>query len=288
MEYPVEETKRVNSDVTINFLVDNSAGEGLIAEHGFSLWICLGPRRILFDTGEGHALAANAKGLGINLKDADMIVLSHGHYDHTGGLADVLKESQHADLYCHPGAVLPRYVIRNGFSTSIQMPKESILAIHGMQDSKIHWVTSEPLKLNDGLGITGQIPRLTDFEDVGGPFFLDEKGNRPDQIDDDQALWINTDDGLIICLGCCHAGLINTLDYIRSLTGITRVRAIIGGLHLLNADERRLERTIASLRSFSPELIVPCHCTGELATQFLGQAYGSRMLRGHSGMTLDF
>ena len=101
-------------------------------------------------------------------------------------------------------------------------------------------------------------------------------------------LAINTGAGLIICLGCCHAGLINTLDYIRRFTGISRVRAIIGGFHLLNADERRLERTISSLKSFSPELIVPCHCTGEQATLLLSEVYRNQTLQGYSGMTLNF
>jgi len=283
-----QETNQVSSNLSITVLVDNRAGKGLISEHGFSLWLRLGNRRILFDTGQGQALAFNARELGVSLKETDIIVLSHGHYDHTGGISDVFRQSQQMEIYCHPGAVLPRYVIRNGISHCIQMPKESIIAINSIQESKIHWVSSEPVTFMEGMGITGPIPRLTDFEDVGGPFFLDEKGGRPDRIDDDQALWVNTGAGLIICLGCCHAGLINTLDYIRRFTGISRVRAIIGGLHLLNADERRLERTISSLKSFSPELIVPCHCTGEQATLLLSEVYRNKTLQGYSGMTLNF
>ncbi|MFH0960081.1 MAG: MBL fold metallo-hydrolase [Pseudomonadota bacterium] len=282
------ETNKVNSDISMTILVDNKAAHGLISEHGFSLWLRLGKRRILFDTGQGNALTTNARKLGLNLGETDTLVLSHGHYDHTGGISDVFRQSPQMDIYCHPGVVLPRYVIRNGDAHCIQMPRESILALNNIQESNLHWVSSTPVTFIAGTGITGAVPRLTDFEDVGGPFFLDAEGTRTDQIEDDQALWINTAEGLIICLGCCHAGLINTLDYICQITASSKVRAIIGGLHLLSADERRLERTIDSLKSFSPGLIVPCHCTGERATQLLGEVFGSRMLQGYSGMNINF
>jgi len=100
--------------IRITVLVDDRGADGLCAEHGLSLWIEADGRRILFDTGQGRALFRNAPRLGAQLKDADGIVLSHGHYDHTGGVAEVLKIAAAARLVLHPGAVIPRNAVREG------------------------------------------------------------------------------------------------------------------------------------------------------------------------------
>jgi 7,8-dihydropterin-6-yl-methyl-4-(beta-D-ribofuranosyl)aminobenzene 5'-phosphate synthase len=201
----------------VTILVDNHAGEGLVAEHGLSLWIETEDMRILFDTGQGSAFANNARVLGIDLGKTNILVLSHGHYDHTGGIPQVLQQAGNANVYCHPGIVLPRYSIRNGMPKPIQIPLASMAAIDGLPLEHLHWL-QQPLWLSDRIGITGLIPRETSFEDTGGPFYLDPRGKEADPIEDDLALWIRTDDGVIVCVGCSHAGLVNTLNYVRCLT----------------------------------------------------------------------
>lgn len=106
------------------------------------------------------------------------------------------------------------------------------------------------------------MPRQSDFEDVGGPFFLDPDSHAGDLIEDDQSMWFETDDGLVILLGCCHAGLSNTVEHIRKFSGIQKVKGIIGGMHLVNADQNRLDRTFAVMKEWKPAFLVPCHCTG--------------------------
>ncbi|MBN1866781.1 MBL fold metallo-hydrolase [Candidatus Sumerlaeota bacterium] len=273
--------------IEIAILVDNQAGEGLVSEHGLSLWIEAGSKRILFDTGQGSALSGNAKLIGVALEKTRILVLSHGHYDHTGGIPDVLGMAPDAEVYCHPGAVQPRYSIRDNAPRPIQIPQEALARLNRHPSRRVHWV-SQPLTLSDKIGLTGPVPRETDFEDAGGPFYLDPDGERPDPIEDDQSLWISTPEGLIVCLGCCHAGLVNTLDHIVRITGESRIRAIIGGMHLLNADARRLEATVAALRSFSPNWVFPCHCTGEPAVQSLKTALGSRVVPARSGEKYEF
>ena len=162
----------------ITILVDNQAGAGLVAEHGFSLWIETEDRRILFDTGQGSALEKNAEVLGIDLAETDMLVLIHGHYDHTGGVSLGLRQAEKAALYCHPGAVHPRYNVRNGMARSLQMPSHAMRAIDKLPWEQVHWV-QHPLWLTDTIGMTGPISRETAFEDTGGPFFLDAGGLRP-------------------------------------------------------------------------------------------------------------
>jgi 7,8-dihydropterin-6-yl-methyl-4-(beta-D-ribofuranosyl)aminobenzene 5'-phosphate synthase len=275
-----------STQVKITILVDNHAGDDLIAEHGLSVWIEAEGRRILFDTGQGGALAANALSLGVDLGEADALVLSHGHFDHTGGIPHVLKTARCIDTYCHSGAVLPRYSIRNGTPKPIHMPRDCLAAIDSLPWHRLHWV-QEPLRLTGKIGLTGPIPRETSFEDTGGPFYLDPEGRRTDAIEDDLALWIRTDKGLVICVGCCHAGVVNTLNHILRLNPDSKIRAVIGGMHLLNASEKRLDRTIAALRSLMPELVVPCHCTGEGSIERMKDALGSRTVSGRAGMTLQ-
>ena len=277
----------ISANVRITILVDNQAGDGLTAEHGLSLWIETEGKRILFDTGQGIALESNARALGVDLGETDILVLSHGHYDHTGGIPQVLQHARKTNVYCHPGVVQPRYSIRNGTPKPIHIPQEPMSAIEKLPAQCLHWV-AQALLLSKRIGITGPIPRETIFEDTGGPFYLDPEGRRADPIEDDLALWINTAEGLVVCVGCCHAGLVNTLNYVRRLSGDSRLRAVIGGFHLLQASDQRLAQTVAALRSMAPEMVVPCHCTGERAVEGLRSVLGKRVLLGRTGVTISF
>ena len=273
--------------ISITILVDNEAGAGLEAEHGFSLWIDTGDRHLLFDTGQGELLLANAAALNIDLGQADSVMLSHGHQDHTGGLASLLHHCHTFDLYCHPAAVHPRYSVRNHQAKSLQMPRLSMAALDRFPQEHLHWV-QHPTLLAPGIGLTGPILREAGFEDTGGPFFLDQAGQRPDPVDDDLGLWIATDSGLIVCVGCAHSGLINTLRQVLRQNPGQRIRSVIGGFHLLNADRRRIESTIKVLKDMAPEQIVPCHCTGEAAVEQFRHAFGRVCRPGMAGMKLRF
>lgn len=277
----------ISAKTKITILVDNHAGDGLFAEHGLSLWIEAEGLHILFDAGQGMAFESNARSLGVNLDETDVLVLSHGHYDHTGGIAQVLQRALKTNVYCHPGIVQPRYAIRDGTPKSIQLPQMSMAAIDRLPSQHLHWV-QQPMLLSERIGVTGPIPRETSFENTGGPFYLDPEGRRADPITDDLALWVQTDDGVIVCVGCSHAGLVNTLNHVQCLSSGQRVRAVIGGFHLLNASRERLDQTVAALRLFEPDIVVPCHCTGDLATETLRNGLGERVLPGAAGMTYRF
>lgn len=275
-------------EVTITILVDNLAREGLAAEHGFAVLIGAGGRKILFDTGQtGAVLGGNADALGEDLSGVEAMVLSHGHYDHTGGMPLALARAPGAAVWCHPGVFAPRWSLRDGAAREIGMPPAAQEALTALPVGQLRRVTA-PVQAAPGVWITGPVPRGNPFEDTGGPFFLDPEGTKPDMLPDDLSLWMETPEGVVVLTGCCHAGLMNTLMLVRNRTGGRPLRALIGGFHLVNAGEQRMARTLETLRTLNPATIVPCHCTGEAAVQVLQEALGDKVTPGAAGGMMRF
>jgi 7,8-dihydropterin-6-yl-methyl-4-(beta-D-ribofuranosyl)aminobenzene 5'-phosphate synthase len=253
----------MNAPVRITMLVENTArGQGLLGEHGLAFWIDTGAHHVLFDTGQGLVLVPNAHRLQIDLTCTDAIALSHGHYDHTGGLRHALNLAPHAKLFMHPQAVIRRYSghADNAREIGMASPSEAELK---QESLRIVW-TAQPTEIVPGIFVTGEIPRKTAYEDTGGKFFLDAACHKPDPIADDQAIYLDTEPGIVVILGCAHAGVINTLDYIRAITR-RPIRAVIGGTHLVNASPQRLSQTLAALRGMNLLMLAPSHCTGPRA-----------------------
>ena len=274
--------------IRITCLVDNTASrDDLVAEHGLAVWIDFGDRRLLFDTGQGQALPHNADALGIDLAAADAVVLSHGHYDHTGALGSVLARAPRVKVHAHPSVLLQKYSRRRGGRTrSISMP-EPTAEVLGSRGDLVVW-TNEPTEVFPGVWVTGQVPRSTAYEDVGGPFFLDARCKCPDLLDDDQALFFDTAAGTAVVCGCSHAGVVNTLQYIRGLTGERPVAAVVGGMHLRSASPMRIRRTVRALRKLRVGRLAPCHCTGEAATAALSAAFPGRCESFAAGESMEF
>lgn len=266
-----EDSVEGNTDLVITLLVDNTAGgQGMQAEHGLSFWIERGDVRILFDTGQGMVLQHNAKMLGIPLASVDSIVLSHGHYDHTGGLADVLNIANSPKVYAHPNAFQPKYSRKKDSVRYIGIGEAHKQAV--MRQAEFCSVTV-PREIAKGIWCTGPIPRLNRFETFEGQFFKDLACETADFIEDDQALYMECEQGIIVVLGCAHAGVVNTLQYIRMLTNDQPVLAVLGGMHLGGATTERLEYTVKKLHSMNIEEIMPCHCTGFQGMAYLSQSF---------------
>jgi 7,8-dihydropterin-6-yl-methyl-4-(beta-D-ribofuranosyl)aminobenzene 5'-phosphate synthase len=274
--------------IRITVLVENSVHrQGLVAEHGLSFHVQSREHSLLFDTGQTDLAVINSETLRLPLDRVEAIVLSHGHYDHTGGVPAMLEVVPEARIYLHPAAFEKKFSQNaNGRSREIGMSDCVVQAIRHRTGGFIE--TTVRTEIMEGVFATGKIPRSNVFEDTGGTFFLDAAGTRPDPLVDDQALVINLGRSVVLLLGCAHSGVVNTLDHVRHLTGGKPVRAVIGGLHLGSASEARIQQTIAHLREAQLEILAPAHCTGWPATAKLWQAFPEIIRSASVGTVFEF
>ena len=259
--------------IVVTTLVENSVhARGLPAEHGLAFHLQAGPRSLLFDTGQSDLLVKNARSLRVNLAAVAAIALSHGHNDHTGGLQVAREAAPQARLFLHPASLAPKFAGNpDNTGRPIGMDEANAKAIRAAPNAVV-W-TSQPTELLEGIFVTGGIPRRNAFEDTGGRFFLDAACTQPDPLKDDQALFFDTAEGLVVLMGCGHAGVVNTLEYIRQLTSGRPIHAVLGGLHLLNASSQRMEKTLEAFRRLDIQRLASGHCTGLAAQAQLWTAF---------------
>ncbi len=253
------------------FLCDNRAEGPFVAQHGLAVWVEAGGRKFLWDSGPNGLWLDNSDRLGIAVEDAEAVLLSHGHYDHTGGLRALLARTGGLRVLGHPDIFSERFSVRRGERRPIgfQFSREEVEDLGAVFE-----LDRGPRQLDEGIWLTGEIPRRTEFETPEMAFRT--SSGEVDPLRDDQALVVRTEEGLVVLLGCGHSGAINTVRYARELSGESKVLALVGGMHLQGASEDRVRRTAEGLSDLGVERVIAAHCTGWRAACRLADVLGER------------
>lgn len=281
--------------IRISVLTENSVGiNGALAEWGWSVFVETDTNAFLLDTGPGISACHNAQILGIDLKRVDKIVLSHSHFDHTGGLRDILRVmgKKEIEVVAHPDIWSKRYNRKKNGDRYMGMPfQREELESYGARFN----LTSEPYPLLPNVMTCGEIPMYTEFEATSTPahgetgrYLIDESGQQPDTIADDLAVIINSSEGLIVFLGCAHRGIVNTLRHAQHISGEEKIHAVIGGAHLIAESDERIDKTIAVINELQIQKIGLCHCTGPKAVARMVAEFGNRFIFCNAGTTYQF
>ncbi len=274
------------SKVKLTILAENRVNNPkLIAEQGLSVLVQTSQGNILFDTGQTDAFMHNAIQLGIDLNLVDMVVLSHGHFDHTGGLTHFVKHIKPISVVCHPALTNKKFRVYPNGKVDIGVPWEK----KDVTSSGANFIfKSHAHELFPDVWISGEIPRLTEYE------FIDETYQQRvlesfihDEIHDDMSLILNSEKGLIVLLGCGHSGAVNSVKHAMRITHNNTIFAIFGGMHLLGNPLKKIERVVADLKKIDPAFIVPLHCTGFTAMHTMFQHFKGRVKLMNVGDSFD-
>jgi 7,8-dihydropterin-6-yl-methyl-4-(beta-D-ribofuranosyl)aminobenzene 5'-phosphate synthase len=276
--------------VTITTLVENTAGiPHVLGEWGQSLLIEADGKRVLFDTGPSGVIIENAKKLNVDLSNIDLIALSHGHYDHTGGLMDVLTLIKKAgtrpngvEIIAHPDIFQRKCIYIKGMqpgSVGIPFLRAELEALGAHFN-----LTEKTISISENIITTGEVEISNSYEKIDAVLHVQEGEEFvPDSLDDDLSVIIKTDKGLIVLLGCAHRGMINNITHAQKVTGVGRIYAVIGGTHLISAGPEQMSETVKALKGLNIQKLGASHCTGPKSAAVLAREFGDTFFFNNTG-----
>lgn len=286
-------------ELKITTLIENmpdDAGQ-LLYEHGFSLYIEFQGKKILFDTGQSGEFLKNAEKLGKEIKGVDYFLVSHGHYDHSGGVlqtAELLDERTR--MYVGNGFFLPKYKQLEDGSykyTGNNFSEQELTELLGTKNVALSQINEDFVHLDDNIVIFRNFKSETDFEHHNPNFLLRQEpyccdgicyrgGYCLDEFQEEIALGLITSKGLVLITGCSHVGIINIINHVKKHIRIP-IHCILGGTHLVAAEEERLKKTMEALEKSGVEQIAVSHCTGDEGMSMLQKYFGNNFIKNNTG-----
>lgn len=271
-------------------LCENTAVRpGVSAEWGYSVLIQAADRTILFDTGSSGAILKNAANMDLDLTEVDTIVLSHGHFDHTGGLKEVLERiGKEVPVIAHPDVFSSKYSYHKKKDThtysGIPFRREQLESLGAKFE-----LTTEPYRITNDIVTSGEEEQVTDYENIPDRLRIrTQNGYEPDALADDLSMYIRTDLGLVVVLGCAHRGMVNILMQSKKVMETEEIYMVVGGTHLISADENRMSKTIDALREMKVNWIGTSHCTGFTSAAKLFNAFPDSFFVNGAGSVITF
>ena len=252
-------------------LVDNHAmaESACASEHGFSVYIETEKRRILFDTGCGSMFLENARNLGVDLADIDTLIISHGHYDHAGGVRTLLETFSFDSLPMFTGEGF----FNRKFVNEVQGERELGVNFDGeylLSKGVDHqMVGKDPVLIGEGMYLLSYFSGKEENEDLNPRFLLETgEGVEIDRFNDEVSLVFDTPEGLVLIVGCSHPGILRMVERVKSTFG-KPVKALLGGIHLYDAGEEKMKRVSDALLAMDIGTLGVSHCTGDAAAEYL-------------------
>ena len=293
LPFRAHKVQKLVKKVKLTVLVEDSVNArktNLTAKHGLSFFVEAitsdGEVSILMDTGpSSEALLHNIDAMGINLRRTEVVVLSHGHYDHVGGLIEILKRTgKRMPVVVHPKIFNPKLKVK----PFLMFRGAPYIASNAEKAGGVLLYAENPVTIAEGVMTTGEIERVLPLENVEGFWTIDDGRFVKDIMLDDQALIIDLEGkGLVVATGCAHSGVVNTVKHAKKVTGINKIYAVLGGFHLAGADDNRIEVTARELEKMNLRFIGPCHCTGSQAVKRLEETFGNRCKRLRTGDVVE-
>lgn len=275
--------------IRVTTLIENhgNAKKDLKGEHGLSMLVETDTENILFDTGQTGAFLYNAKRLGIDITRIDKVVLSHGHYDHTGGMIPYLRKIGHT---------VPIYVGKGFFERKYKRLDDGSFRYNGnpftreeLMDcgGQISEIAQQEIPLTKTIRLFRAFQSDYTFEAPDEAFCLKSgNGYIPDDFSEELAMAVQTKRGILVVIGCAHPGILGMLDRIRGFYQLP-IAGIVGGSHLIHANEERFGKTVEGLRLLQPELLALSHCTGDENIVRMAETFGDRFCSGISGSVYE-